>query len=112
MTRPTSLALRKAELIAASARARREIRAGLSVRTDRGAPMTRLLDKGSALLRQPAALGALAVGVIAIGPRRLFRLVRWTAVVLPLHPLGRRLIPLIGARLLSALDEGSRRRGP
>lgn len=112
MTRPTSLAVRKAELIAASARARQEIRAGLSVRTDRGAPMARLLDKGGALLRQPATLGALAVGLVAIGPRRLFRLARWTAVVLPLHPLGRRLIPLIGARLLSALDEGTRRRGP
>lgn len=110
MSSPTGLSARKAELIAASARARQDIRAGLAVRTDRGAPMARLLDKGRALLLQPAVLGALTVGLLAVGPRRLFRIVRWTAVVLPLHPLGRRLIPLIGARLLSALDDGSRKR--
>ena len=105
-----SLAARKAELVAASARARQNVRGQLSARAAQDAPAARLLSAAGSLLREPVVLGAIAVGLVAIGPRRLFRLVRWTAVTLPLHPLGRRLIPVLGARLLSALDERPRHR--
>lgn len=105
-----SLAERKAALVAASAKARQQVRSQLSTRAVRDAPAARLLSSAGSLLREPLVIGAIAVGLLAIGPRRLFRLVRWSAVVLPLHPLGRRLIPVIGARLLAALDERPSRR--
>ncbi|MFP5460684.1 MAG: hypothetical protein ACLGII_03805 [Gammaproteobacteria bacterium] len=106
-----SLAARKAALVAASARARQDLRGQLSARAVRDTPTARLVSTAGSFLREPLVLGVLAVGLLAIGPRRLFRLVRWGAVVLPLHPLGRRLIPVIGARLLAVLDERPRPRG-
>lgn len=106
-----SLAARKAALVAASARARQDLRGQFSARAVRDTPTARLVSTAGSLLREPLVLGVIAVSLLAIGPRRLFRLVRWGAVVLPLHPLGRRLIPAIGARLLAVLDERSRPRG-
>jgi hypothetical protein len=94
---------RKATLVAASARLRSELRAQLSPAAVRDTQAARLLSSAGALLRQPVVVGAIAVTLLAIGPRRVYRLVRWTALTLPLHPLGRRLIPALGARLLSAL---------
>lgn len=101
---------RKAALVAASARTRADLRAQLSSPTLRDVPAARLLSSAGSLLREPVIIGAITVVILAIGPRRLFRLVRWTALVLPFHPLGRRLIPAIGARLLAALDERPRQR--
>lgn len=106
-----SLAARKAALVAASAQARRDIRGQVSARAVRDTPTAQLLSTAGSFLREPLVLGVIAVGLLAIGPRRLFRLVRWGAMVLPLHPLGRRLIPAIGARLLALLDERPRPRG-
>jgi hypothetical protein len=105
-----SLAGRKAALVAASAKARQDLRGQLSTRAVSESPAVRLLSTAGSLLREPLVLGVIAVGLLAIGPRRLFRLVRWGVVVLPLHPLGRRLIPALGARLMAALDERPRPR--
>jgi hypothetical protein len=51
------------------------------------------------------------VAVVVIGPGRLLRTLRWAAVTLPLHPVGRRLIPVLGARLMSAFSGDQDRRG-
>lgn len=102
---------RKAALAAASARIRGELRAQLSPAAVRDTQAARLMNAASALLRQPVVVGAVAVTLLAIGPRRVFRLLRWTALSLPLHPLGRRLIPALGARLLSALGAEAPPRG-
>lgn len=109
--RNARLAERKAALAAASARARADLREQLSPGTLRDTQAARLLDSAGALLREPVAIGVIATALLAIGPRRVLRMLRWTALSLPMHPLGRRLIPLLGARLLSALGAPAPRRG-
>ena len=48
-------------------------------------------------------IGGLVFVLVAVGPRRLFGVLRWAAFALPLHPLGRRLVSAVGARLLGKL---------
>lgn len=98
------LAARKAALVAESARVRAGLRLQLAPAVRAEAPMERLLASAQSLLGHPLVLGATVVGLVAIGPRRVFRLLRWSAMTLPFHPLGRRLIPMLGERLLSLLD--------
>lgn len=104
------LAARKAALLAESARTREDLRAQLSPSALRNTPAARLLDAAGSLLREPVVIGAVAVGVVALGPRRLLRALRWAIVTMPLHPLGRRLIPALGTRLLDAISDATRPR--
>lgn len=104
------LAARKAALIVESARTRESLRAQLSPSALRNTPAARLVDAAGSLLREPLVIGAMAVGAVAFGPRRLLRVLRWVIVTMPLHPLGRRLIPALGTRLLDLLSDTTRPR--
>lgn len=95
---------RKAALIAQSERARRRLVAALPMAGGPAAPEAQLAASVASLLRQPAAIGVAAVVLVALGPRRLFSAVRWAAMTLPLHPLGRRVLSALGDRLVSALS--------
>lgn len=109
-SRRNALAERKEALVAESARARIRMRAKAARFEATGAPIARLARSTRPLLREPLVLSAAAVGLALFGPRRLVRLVRWTVVTLPLHPLGRRLMQMVGSRVLDAFDGSSPRR--
>jgi len=100
---------RKRQLIAQSAHARKRLAGTLAPLARLEASAQRLAGSGLHLLRQPAALGALALLLALVGPRRVLRGLRWVAVALPLNPVGRRLLPLIGARLAAWLTATPRR---
>lgn len=94
----------KARLIAASDALRQRIAGELAPAVRFDATADRLLASATTLLRQPAVIGAVALGVALLGPRRVFGVLRWTLVTLPFHPVGRRLIPMIGSRLAAVLS--------
>lgn len=90
---------RKARLMAESARVRRRLAANLAPAAQLEASAERLFAEAARLLRQPAVAGAVALGVALMGPSRVFGVLRWAVLTLPFHPLGRRLIPVIGSRI-------------
>lgn len=105
--RTRAWAERKARLVGEAERVRRDLVAELPVNADAGLEESgaRLASAAGALLRrQPVLVAALVFGVVAAGPRRVFAALRWAAVTLPLHPVGRRLIATVGDRLIDALS--------
>jgi hypothetical protein len=101
---------RKARLMAESARARRRLAANLAPMLQIEASAEQMFTRAASVLRQPAVAGALALGLALIGPRRVLGVVRWAVLTLPFHPLGRRLIPVIGARVTAWLAGRRRQR--
>jgi hypothetical protein len=101
------VARRKQAIVAASALLRDDI-------TVRFAPL-RELESGTAWLRQcarvvagqPLALAVAAAVVVAVAPRRVFGVLRWAIVTVPMTPIGRRLLSALAGRLLQAAT-GSR----
>jgi hypothetical protein len=96
-------AARKADLVAASALLRRDLAVQFAPVRDLDASAARLGARVASVLRQPVVIGGLVFVLVAVGPRRLFGVLRWAAFALPLHPIGRRLVSAVGARLLGKL---------
>jgi len=96
-------AARKAELVVASALLRRDLTVQFAPVRDLEASVARVGARIASLLRQPVVIGGLVFVLVAVGPRRLFGVLRWAAFALPLHPIGRRLVSAVGARLLGKL---------
>lgn len=107
-----ALAERKAHLVAASDRARRDLVAKLPAGGGLERSASRIASTASVLIRQPFVIGAAVFLLAVVGPRRIFGALRWVAVALPLHPLGRRVMSLLGARLLDLLSPGPSARPP
>ncbi len=93
---------RKQAIVAASAR----LRGDLAVRfaplreIESGADWVR--QRARAIAGQPLALAVAVALVVAVGPRRVFGVLRWAAVTVPMTPIGRRLLSALAARLLQA----------
>lgn len=101
---------RKARLMAESARARRRLAANLAPALELEASAEQMFARAASVLRQPAVAGALALGLALVGPRRVLGVLRWAVVTLPFHPIGRRLIPVLGARVSAWLNGRRRQR--
>lgn len=100
---------RKLRLIADSSRARKRLSQSLAPIARIDASAQQLAGLAAHWLRRPPVIGALVFLAVLAGPGRVLRAARWIAFTLPFHPLGRRLLPVIGQRV-SAWLSGRRAR--